>query len=127
MAALAWLAPGSLTHFLALVYAGVFGLHLLSTSWRNLPTGASSSGSRVGCLDGPWFGYIMLNFGVRRTLRVNTTDGRDRCAGTPDPLARVLIANLCPTCCPGRLPAAASFFFARAAAVAAGRRRRVPA
>ena len=88
--ALAWLAPGFLTHYLALVYAGVLGLHLLSTSWRNLPVQALLRAGVVwAVLIGPWFGYMMLNFGVRRTLLVNTTVAARDAQGRRIPLPRV--------------------------------------
>jgi len=102
--ALAWLAPGFLTHYLALVYAGLLGLHLLSTSWRNLPVQALVRAGVVwAVLIGPWFGYMMLNFGVRRTLLVNTTVAARDAQGRRFPLPRVLITNLCADLLPGAL------------------------
>src|SRR5262249_34104617 len=47
----------------------------------------------------PWFGYMFLNFGIKRTLGANTTVGRYYVAedehGVPIPHYRVMAANLC--------------------------------
>src|SRR6516162_1981686 len=84
-------------------------------------TGASSSGSRVGCLD-------------RSVVRVHDAElwrpanasrehhsRREGCAGSPVPAAaRADYESVCRPAARSAMPAAASFFVARAAAVAAG-------
>jgi hypothetical protein len=114
--ALAYLAPGFFCHYLALLYAGLLGLHLLCTiprrEWllpRPLAPGPRpprgplpaliQAGVVWGVLIGPWFGYLFLNFGIKRTLGANTTVGRYYVAedahGVPIPQYRVMAANLC--------------------------------
>uniref|UniRef100_Q01NA2 Glycosyltransferase RgtA/B/C/D-like domain-containing protein n=1 Tax=Solibacter usitatus (strain Ellin6076) TaxID=234267 RepID=Q01NA2_SOLUE len=97
---LAWIAPGFLTHYLALIYAAVLGLHLLFVKRRDLPIAALFRTAMVwGLLVPPWFGYLFLQFGVRSTLGANSTVGsyyasRDT-HGNRIPYMRVLAVNLC--------------------------------
>ena len=75
--ALAYLAPGFLCHYLVLPYAVMLGLHLLIVvPVRALPLRALLRAALVWIvLIAPWFGFMMLNFGVRGTLAANTTVG----------------------------------------------------
>lgn len=74
---LAYLAPGFLCHYLVLPYAAMLGLHLLIVvPVRALPVRALLRAALVWIvLIAPWFGFMMLNFGVRGTLAANTTVG----------------------------------------------------
>src|SRR5206468_4175190 len=98
---LAYLAPGFLCHYLALPYAAILGLHLLLVvPFRELPVrGLVRAGSVWVLLVGTWFGFMMLNFGVKRTLGANTSVGKFYASkdanGRRVPYYKVYLANLC--------------------------------
>jgi hypothetical protein len=99
-ASLGWLAAAFLTHYLTLIYAAVLGLHLLFVKRRDLPIAALFRVALVwGLLIGPWFGYQFLHFGVKSTLKANTTVGTYYAStdahGNAIPYPRVLAGNLC--------------------------------
>jgi hypothetical protein len=97
---LAWLAPGFLCHYLVVAYAAVLVLYLL---YIGRPKLHIQDWLRVATLSalliGPWFGYLFLNFGIKRTLASNTTVGRYYAAkdesGKLVPYHKVFVANLC--------------------------------
>ncbi|HEY1496153.1 MAG TPA: hypothetical protein VGF49_16490 [Candidatus Solibacter sp.] len=98
---LAYLAPAFLCHYLAMMYAAMLGLHLLLVvPMRELPLRGLARAAVVWCvLVAPWFGFMMRHFGVRSTLRANSTMGsyyasRDA-QGRLIPQYRVFLANLC--------------------------------
>jgi hypothetical protein len=99
--ALAYMAPGFFCHYLALLWAATLGVHLLLVvPFRQLPVRALIRAGLVwALLIGPWFGGLMLTFGVKKTLGANTTLGRlwvpKDSGGRPIPQYRVMIANLC--------------------------------
>jgi hypothetical protein len=98
---LTYLAPAFLTHYLAMMYAVLLGLHLLLVvPVRQFPMKALLRTAMVwALLIGPWFGFMMVHFGIAPTLRANSTLGNyyatKDAQGRLVPLYRIYAANLC--------------------------------
>ena len=81
---LAYLAPAFLCHYLGMMYAVMLGLHLvLVVPVRELPLRLARAAAVWFVLVVPWFGFMMRHFGVRSTLRANSTMGRSLCLRAP--------------------------------------------
>jgi hypothetical protein len=97
---LIWFAVGFLSHYLALVYGAIIGLHLLYVKRRDLPIRELVRAGLISAvIVGPWFGYMFLAIGVRHTLGANDTVGNSYASrdehGRLVPLPHLIIANLC--------------------------------
>ena len=97
---LIWFAVGFLSHYLALVYDAIIGLHLLYVKRRDLPIRELVRAAVISAvIVGPWFGYMFLEFGIKHTLAANDTIGASYAArdehGRLVPLPHIIIANLC--------------------------------
>ena len=97
---LIWFAVGFLSHYLAIVYLAIIGLHLLYMKRRDLPIRELVRASIISAvIVGSWFGYMFLEFGIRHTLGANDTIGGGWAARDEHrrlvPLPHVIIANLC--------------------------------